>query len=68
MIKRNITEDNKFYVSPLEVRHFILDIPITKNKYRYKAVRACRRACTKNSIITKGNFRINAGKSSLCKP
>ncbi len=52
MIKRNITENNKFYVSPLEVRHFILDIPITKNKYRYNAVKFALRSLYPGSETT----------------
>ena len=28
-----------YFVSPLEVRHYILDIPVTKPKYQYNAVK-----------------------------
>ncbi len=36
----NKAKDKKLYfVSPLEVRHYILDIPVTKPKYQYNAVK-----------------------------
>ena len=30
---------NTYFVSPLEVRHYVLDIPVTKSKYQYNAVK-----------------------------
>lgn len=40
VIKNSKIEHEKFcYVSPLEVRHFVLDIPVTKSKYQYNAVK-----------------------------
>lgn len=37
---KNKSKDKKIYfVSPLEVRHYILDIPVTKPKYQYNAVK-----------------------------
>ena len=35
---------NMTYVSPLEVRHYILDIPVTKSKYQYNAVKFALRS------------------------
>lgn len=42
--KSNLNNKNICFVSPLEVRHYVLDIPITKPKYQYNAIKFALRS------------------------
>ncbi len=41
MAVNNIRSNNEkiYYVSPLEIRHYVLELPVTKAKYQYNAVK-----------------------------
>lgn len=37
--KVNLKNEKYYFISPLDARHYILDIPVTKRKYQYNAVK-----------------------------
>lgn len=63
--KVNIKNDKYYFISPLDARHYILDIPVTKRKYQYNAVKFALKSfypgteettaidyfCSKNKVI-----------------
>lgn len=44
MKNNKLAQDKYYYVSPLEIRHYLLDIPVTKSKYQYNAVKFALRS------------------------
>ena len=44
MKNKKLAQDKYYYVSPLEIRHYLLDIPVTKSKYQYNAVKFALRS------------------------
>lgn len=42
--KTELNREKFCYASPLEIRHYVLDIPVTKAKYQYNAVKFALRA------------------------
>ncbi len=44
MKNKKLAQDKYYYVSPLEIRHYLLDIPVTKAKYQYNAVKFALRS------------------------
>lgn len=44
MKEKSLMQDDYCYISPLEARHYILDIPVTKSKYQYNAVKFALRS------------------------
>lgn len=44
MKNKKLVQDKYYYVSLLEIRHYLLDIPVTKSKYQYNAVKFALRS------------------------
>ncbi len=44
MKNKKLLQEKYYYVSPLEIRHYLLDIPVTKSKYQYNAVKFALRS------------------------
>ena len=63
--KVNIKSEKYYFISPLDARHYILNIPVTKRKYQYNAVKFALKSfypgteettaidyfCSKNKVI-----------------